>query len=132
MLTRSKAAKMTTSSTDSMDFDINNQQGVPGVEREESPTYSQMTEETSDVRARGQESQQQQQPQEEITLRALMDFMIKQKEETSESLRIINENFREIRREQKENFIEIRREDVYKRQECATVFDRDKRFKEGR
>ena len=99
---------MTTSSSDSMNFDINNQQGLPDNEREESPIESQMTEETSDIRARGQESQQ---PQEEVTLRALMDFMSKkfeetrreQKEEISENLRVINENFTEIRREQAEN-----------------------------
>ena len=60
-----------TSSSDSMNFEINNQQGVPDNEGEDSPIESQMTEEMSNVRARGQESQ----PQEEVTLRALMDFM---------------------------------------------------------
>ena len=60
-----------------------------------------MTEETSEVRARGQESQQ---PQEEVTLRSLMDFMRevrreqnekfeKQKEETNENLKVINDKF---------------------------------------
>ena len=103
-----------TSSTDSMNFDINNQQGVPDVEREESPTYSQMTEETSDVRARGQGSQQQ--PQEEVTLRALMDFMRKQKEE-------INENFIEIRREQNEKFEKLEEKFEKQKEEINEKFE---------
>ena len=76
---------MTTSSSDSMNFDINNQQGVPDNEREESPIESQMTEETSDVRERGQEPQQQ--PQDEVTLRSLMNFLNETEENRTRSLR---------------------------------------------
>ena len=56
-----------------------------------------MTEETSEVRARGQESQQ---PQEEVTLRSLMDFMRTQ----SESLKVINEKFDQQKEEINEKF----------------------------
>ena len=97
MLTRSKAAKMT----------------------------SQMTEETSEVRARGQESQQQ---QEEVTLRSLMDFMSEMFDEQNNYFKNLNERFEEFDKnldehfakqkemfdthfaKQKENFIEFRKE----------------------
>ena len=88
------------SSSDSMSFDINNQLGIPDNGEENSTVEPNMTEETSDVRARGQESQQ---PQEEVTLRSLMDFMSKKFEENKREQD-------EIRREQAENFAEIRRE----------------------
>ena len=119
MLTRSKA-KMT-SSSDSMNFQVNNPQGVPDNKDDDSPIKSQMTEETSNIRARGQESQ----PQEEVTLRALMDFMNekfdkqnekfeKQKEEANESLKVINENNLKVINEkfdkQNEKLEEVRRE----------------------
>ena len=92
MLTRSKA-KMA-SSSDSMSFDINNQLGIPNNGE------GNMTEYTSDVRARGLESQQ----REEVTLQSLMDFMRTQKEEINEkfekqkeeingTLTVINEKF---------------------------------------
>ena len=54
-----------------------------------------MTEETSDVRARGQESQQQ--PHEEVTLQTLMDFMrenfAKQKEMFAEQMEMFDKHF---------------------------------------
>ena len=81
-----------------------------------------MTEETSEVRARGPGSQQ----QGEVTLQSLMDFMSKkfevindnleevrreqnekfekQKEETNKSFKVISENLEEVKREQNEKF----------------------------
>ena len=77
---------MASSSSDSMNFNINNQLGVPDNGEENSTVEPNMTEETSEVRVRGQESQQ---PQEEASLRSLlMDFMRTQ----SENLKTINEN----------------------------------------
>ena len=63
------------------------QQGVPDNEGEDSPIESKMTEETSNVRARGQESQ----PQEEVTLHSLMDFMKEIRGERNDHFRAINE-----------------------------------------
>ena len=61
MITRSKA-KMASGSSDSMDFDVNNQLGAPD-NTEENSVEPNMAEETSEVRARGQQSQQPQESQ---------------------------------------------------------------------
>ena len=52
MIPRSKA-KMAGGSSDSMDFDVNNQLGVPDNGKENSSVEPNMTEEMSEVRARG-------------------------------------------------------------------------------
>ena len=52
MITRSKA-KMASSSSDSMNFDINNQLGVPDNGEENSSVEPNMTEETSERGDRG-------------------------------------------------------------------------------
>ena len=62
--------------------------------------YKRQTEETSDVRARGQESQQ---PQEEVTLRTLMDFLNEIRREQSETRREQNEKFEKQKEEANEN-----------------------------
>ena len=114
MITRSKA-KMASGSSDSMDFDVNNQLGAPDNGEENSSVEPNMTEETSEVRARGQESQQPQESQQqgEVTLQSLMDFMREvrreqnekfdqQKEEINQRFDKQNEKLEENKREQNE------------------------------
>ena len=103
-----------------MDFDVNNQLGAPDNGEENSSVEPNMTEETSEVRARGQESQQ---PQEEASLRSLlMDFMRTQ----SESLKVIKENLEENRREQNEKFDQQKEETNESFKIINEKFDRQK------
>ena len=112
-----------------------------------------MTEETSDVRARGQESQQQ--PQEEVTLQTLMNFMREKFEEQKEMFAKRNERFdkfsekldsyteeitllltdirehantwndnkNEVQKKQDEEAVSYTHLDVYKRQEACVPED---------